>query len=191
MSGRISAPLAAVALGLTFGALGAFGQAQLDGTLEAFPNSISTWLLAPFLVGAVANGRGQAAVAGAATCAFQLAGYYAVNVLQDVGTTASLVVFWTACAVVGGPVFGAAGQLWRAGKPLGVAVLAGVFVAEGAYALLLQERRYAAGVLWIAIGAAIALASSRERGGRLRWLAVTVPLGIGGEVLLTSALGLF
>ncbi len=194
MSGRLSAPLAAVALGLTFGALGAFGQAQLDGTLEAFPNSISTWLLAPFLVGAVAAGRGQAAVAGAVTCAFQLAGYYAVNVLQDMGTTASLVVFWTACAVVGGPVFGAAGQLWRVGEPgrreLGVAVLAGVFVAEGAYAFVLQEQRYAAGVLWIAIGGAIALTSSRGRVGRLRWLGVTVPLGVAGEVVLTSALGL-
>ncbi|MDA0185378.1 DUF6518 family protein [Solirubrobacter phytolaccae] len=192
MHGRFTLPLAALATGLVFGGLGAFGQAQLEGTLEAFPNSISTWLLAPFLVGMLAATRTRAAVAGVATCAVQLAGYYAVNAMQDIGTTASLVVFWTACAVVGGPLFGVAGQLWRSGEPglkgLGTAALAGVFVAEGAWAFLHEEQRYLAGALWITIGLALAVLSSRGRVEQLRWLGLTVPLGLSGEVVLTSAL---
>lgn len=174
MHGRLTVLLAAAAAGLGFGALSAFGQAQLEGTLEAFPNSISTWLLAPFLVGMLASTRRDAALAGVVTCALELAGYYAVNAVQGIGTTAALVVFWTACAVAGGPLFGAAGQLWRTGTPrlkgLGMAVLAGVFIAEGAYAFTHQEQRYAAGGLWIAIGVALALLSSRGRGEQLRWL---------------------
>ena len=176
--------LAAVAAGLGFGALSAFGQARLDGTLEAFPNSISTWLLAPFLVGMLASTRRDAMLAGVLACAFELAGYYAVNAAQAIGTTAALVGFWTACAVVGGPLFGAAGQLWRTGEPrrrgLGLAALAGVFVAEGAYAFAHQEQRYLAGALWIAIGLALVLATRQAR-----WLGLTVPLGLAGEVVLT------
>jgi len=195
MPSRHAALFAAVAAGLVFGAFSAYGQAELEGTLEAFPNSISTWLVAPFLVGILAPARSSAAVAGIVTCAFQLAGYYAVNVVQDIGTTASLVGFWTACAVVGGPIFGIAGHLWRAAEPrwggLGIAVLAGAFVAEGAYAFLLREDRYLAGALWIAIGVALALWSSRGNARQLRWLALTVPLGVAGEAALTSVLHRF
>ena len=64
----------------------------------------------------------------------QLLGYYFVAHVQGVGTTGSLVAFWAACALLGGPVFGVAGTLRRsssARQGLGMAVLAGVFVAEG------------------------------------------------------------
>ena len=167
---------AAVIAGLIVGALSALGTAHLDGTPEAFANSISTWLVAPFLVGTLATSRRGAALSGFATCVFQLLGFYAV--LPD--TTASLAAFWFACAVVGGPVFGLAGHQWRTG----VAVLGGAFIAEGLYAFLIHQHEYLTGVLWIAIGVGIAACS---RPG-LRWLGLTVPLGIAGEVVLTSVL---
>jgi hypothetical protein len=93
------------------------------------------------------------------------------------------------CAVAGGPVFGLAGRLWRGGEPgLGAAALAGVFIAEGLYAYVHQQHDYATGVLWVMIGAALALLFTRARPQELRWLGLTVPLGLGGEVALTEVL---
>src|SRR4051794_37348063 len=94
--------LIAIGVGLVAGALSALGQAHLDGTLDAFANSLSTWLVAPFVVGGLAASRGEAALAGCLTSASQLAGYY---VLAH-ETTAALVAFWVGCALIGGPIFG-------------------------------------------------------------------------------------
>ena len=89
--------------------------------------------------------------------------------------------FWTACALVGGPLFGLAGRLWRTAAPerkgLGMAILAGVFVAEGLYAYWHQLHHHLTAALWIGIGAALALLAGRERIVQLRWLGLTIPLG--------------
>jgi hypothetical protein len=195
MHGRRTALVAAVGAGLTAGALSSLGRAHLDGTLDAFANSISTWLVAPFLIGMLAPSRRSAAVAGLVTCACQLVGYYPLDYLQGVRTTGSLIAFWTACAVVGGPVFGIAGHVWQTAAPrlkgLGMAALAGVFVAEGLYAFGHQQHRYLAGALWVGLGSALALLSSRGRVEHLRWLGVTLPLGLSGEVALTAFLHRF
>jgi hypothetical protein len=195
MPGRHTALLAAVAVGTAVGALSALSQAHLQGTLNALVNSTSTWLVAPFLIGALAVTRRGAAAAGVATCAAQLAGYYLVAHLRGIGTTGSLVAFWTACAVVGGPVFGIAGRQWRSASPplrgLGSAVLAGVFIAEGLYTYVHEQHHYLTGALWIAVGLTVAVLAGRGRGEPLRWLGVTVPLGIAGEVALTEVLHRF
>jgi hypothetical protein len=187
--------VAAVGAGLLPGMLSSIGRAHLDGTLDAFANSTSTWLVAPFLVGTLAATRRGAATAGLVTCAFQLLGYYLIDHLQGIATTGSHVAFWTACALIGGPAFGLAGQLWRTAVPrlegLGVAVLAGVFVAEGLYAYVHQLRYYLTGALWIAIGVTLALLASRGRAEHWRWLGLTVPLGVAGEVILTALLHRF
>jgi hypothetical protein len=187
--------IVAAIVGIAVGGLSALSQAHLQGTLNALVNSTSTWLLAPFLIGALAATRRGAAAAGVATCAFQLAGYYLVAHLRGVGTTGSLVAFWTACAVVGGPIFGVAGQHWRTASPrlsgLGSAVLAGVFIAEGLYTYVHEQRHYLTGALWIAVGLALAALAGRGRTDHLRWLGVTVPLGIAGEVALTEVLHRF
>jgi hypothetical protein len=181
--------VAAGGAGLAVGALSAVGREHFQGTLEAVANSTSTWLVAPFLIGALAGSRRDAAAAGIATCVLQLLGYYLVADLLGAGTAGPLVAFWTACGLVGGPIFGLAGQQWRTAAPaergLGVALLAGVFVAEGLYAYVHEQQRYSTGALWIASGLTFALLASRGRAAHLRWLGVTVPLGIAGEVALT------
>ena len=185
----------AVGAGLVVGALSSIGRSHLDGTLEAFANSTSTWLIAPFLIGTLAATRREAAVAGFATCASQLAGYYVVDALQGIGTTGSLIAFWTLCAIVGGPVFGLAGHVWRTAEPplkgLGIAALAGVFMAEGVYAYVHQQHHYLTAAVWVGIGIAFAALSSRGRVEQLRWLGLTVPLGVSGEVALTQILHRF
>lgn len=182
--------LIAVSAGLVAGALSFVGQERLDGTLDAFANAISMWLVAPFFVGAVTTTRTQAAATGVLTCAAQLAGYYLVASVRDFETTGSLVAFWAACAVVGGPVFGVAGHLWRHGplRGLGIAVLAGAFVAEGLYAYGHQLDDYVTAVVWIAIGLTFALLAGRGRAEHLRWLGLTIPLGVAGEIVLATVL---
>jgi hypothetical protein len=195
MHGRRTTLVAAVGAGLIAGVLSSLGRAHLDGTLDAFANSISTWLVAPFVIGMLAPSRRGAAVAGLVTCASQIAGYYLVDYLQGVRTAGSLIAFWTACAVIGGPVFGSAGQVWQAAAPrlkgLGMAALASVFVAEGLYAFGHQQHRYHASALWVALGAGLAFLAARERVAHLRWLGLTVPLGLSGEVALTAVLQRF
>ena len=60
-------------------------------------------------------------------------------------------------------------------------MLAGVFVAEGLYAYVHQQHHYLTGALWIGFGVALALLSSRGRVEQLRWLGLTVPLGVSQE----------
>jgi len=155
----------AILIGLAAGLLSGLAEGRVDGTLDALANSLSTWLLAPFVVGWFASSRREAALAGLLTCALQLAGYYVFA--HD--TTASLVAFWLVCAVLGGPLFGAAGH---ARFP---ALLAGIFVAEGVFST---------GWLWVAVGLIV---GARQ----WRWLALTIPLGLAGELVHTELLTRF
>jgi len=176
----------AVAVGLAVGALTSIGQTYLDGPLNAFVNSASAWLFAPFAVGAVMRRWRGAVVAGLAVCVSQLVGYQLTAHARGFPTSHSLIVFWTACAIVGGPVFGAAGKLWRSGPfhGLGAAVLAAAFLAEGLWVYLHELRYRATAALWIAIGVTIAIVLLRPR-RELRWLAVTVPAGLIAEIALS------
>jgi hypothetical protein len=175
--------------GLAVGVLTSVGQTYLDGALSPVVNSASAWLVAPFFVGSrMATGR-RAAAAGLAVCVLQLVGYCVTSELRGFSAGGSIVVFWTACAFVGGPLFGAAGRLWRTRtdhlRGLGAAGLAAAFLAEGTWVYLHELRSYGSAALWIAIGALVALTMTGGPRG-LRWLAATLPAALAGEVLLTG-----
>lgn len=178
-----------VALGLGVGCLTSFGQGHLTGALDAFVNSASAWLVAPFVVGALMLNRWGAASAGLTTCVLQLVGYYVTAHLRGYSPGGAIVVFWAVCALLGGPVFGIAGHLWRSSpgrlRGLGAAVLASSFVAEGLWSYLHELHYDATAALWIAIGASVAIVSARNRLTDLRWLAMTLPIGLIGEIVLT------
>ena len=176
----------AVVIGLAVGVLTSIGQTYLDGPPAAFVNSASAWLVAPFAVGATMRTRRGAAVAGLLVCLLQLVGYYATAQARGYPASHSLIVFWTACAVVGGPVFGAAGKLWRSGplRGLGAAVLPAAFLAEGLWVYLHELGYRATGALWLGIGAAIAIVVLRPP-RELRWLVLTVPAGLIAELALS------
>lgn len=180
----------AILLGLAVGCLTSFGQGHLPGALDAFVNSASAWLVAPFAVGALMLTRWGAAGAGLMTCLLQLVGYYGTAQLRGHAAGGAIVAFWGACALFGGPIFGAAGHLWRkapAGqRGLGAAVLASSFLAEGLWSYLHELHYDATAVLWIAVGTSIAVLAARRRLTELRWIAVTLPIGLIGEIALTT-----
>jgi hypothetical protein len=60
-----------------------------------------------------------------------------------------------------------------------------VFVTEGVWVYVHTLQRPVTGALWVAIGAAIALAGLRGVRG-WRWLGLTVPVGLIGLVALTA-----
>ena len=70
-------------------------------------------------------------------------------------------------------------------------ILAGAFVAEGLYAYAHQQHAYLTGALWVAIGVTLALIATRGRPRQLRWLGLTVPLGLAGEAAVTTVLTRF
>jgi hypothetical protein len=187
---RASAIVASAAVaGLTVGCATSFGQRYLGGALNAFVNSASAWLIAPFAFGAAMGTLRGAALTGLLVCVLQLAGYELTAELRGFASSQSLTLFWGVCAVIGGPVFGAGGQLLRAGparlRGLGGALPASAFLAEGAWLYLHELHYYATAALWLAIGAVAAVVLLR--GVReYRWLALTLPLGLAGEVLLTQ-----
>jgi hypothetical protein len=137
----------ALVIGLLAGSGAALVRVHLPGAPDAFTNSISTWLLLSFLVGAFTSSVPRAVVASLA----QLAAFYVVAGVSGLGTTVLLVAVWTVFAVGGGSVFGAAGRWWREG---GLALLGAVFVLEG----VLDT-----GWVWVATGVALVAVSARRR----------------------------
>lgn len=179
-----------LAVGLGVGALTSCGQAYLGGVLSAFVNSASAWLVAPFLVGARMRSGREAAVAGLAVCGLQVAGYFVTAELRGYPSGDAALALWTACAIVGGPVFGVAGRLWRRAtgdlRGVGAAVLPAAFLAEGAWTYWHELHDDGTAALWVAIGAFLAVALTRGR-RELRWVVPALGLGLVAEMVLTVA----
>lgn len=181
----------AAAAGLVVGLLTSFGQTHLGGTLNPLVNSASAWLVVPFLVGGLMRSPSSGALAGVLACSLQVVGYFVTSELRGFPASSSYVVFWTVCAIVGGPLFGAGGQLWRSGyerfaRPAST-LLPAVFLAEGIWLYGVVLGYVGSTVLWVTIGVALAVAFP-WRAGAMRWLPFTLSLGIVGEVLLTHFL---
>lgn len=176
-------------VGLAVGAATSFGQAHLDQPLNALVNSASAWLVAPFFLGAAMTTLRGAALAGFVGCLLQVVGYYVTAELRGFSAGGAIVAFWLACAVVGGPVFGAAGHLWRAREArfgaLAGTVLPAAFLSEGPANYLVQLGYVSTAVLWFVIGAALAVLLMRDRRD-LRWLPLTVAIGAVGQVIVVA-----
>lgn len=174
----------AAAAGIAVGVATSFGQTHVHGAAAAFFNSASAWLVAPFLVGAfAARSRAGAASAGLATCVLQLCAYDLTSSLRGFAVGTSINAFWAVCAVLGGPVFGLAGRLWRQGKGVAAAVLPAAFLAEGLWVYAHRLHYTGTAVLWISIGAV--LAALLCRGRRLVWLVPAVAVGVACEIVLS------
>ena len=168
------APISAIA-GLAAGALTSILQAFLGFPWLALANAASPWLVPPFCAGAVRRRVGRAVAMGLVTCVCEVAGYYLTAALRGYSGDLRYELLWTACALAGGPVSGAAGWLWRRGagrlRLLGAAALPAAFLAEGLlnYGVRLHYTSSAVLFTCVAAGASVILgwtALRRSAAGR-------------------------
>lgn len=180
----------AIVAGLLVGLATSFGQtAHHARWLDPLVNSASAWLVAPFLVGMLAPRRKAALVVGLITCLAQLAGYTIVSELRGFAATGGLLVFWTGCGVIGGPIFGLGGYALRRehGAPhaLGAVLLPSAFLVEGLWVYGARLGYWSSAALWIGIAAVLALVLARDV--RIaRWFALTLPLALAGELAISA-----
>ena len=178
-------------VGLAIGALTSFFQTHLNAPWSSLVNSVTPWLLAAFVVGALSNGLGRAVEYGFLVTFLELVGYTVTEPLRGYPLGLAITLFWALGAVVGGPVFGWAGMLWARGatgrNALGAATLAGAFLAEGTVAYAIRLGYAQSAVLFWSLGVAtvliLGLAKKNLKSATL-WLAVTLPVGMLAEVVL-------
>jgi hypothetical protein len=184
--------IAAVAVtGLAVGAATSVLQKYLNQPWLSLVNSASPWLAPMFALGALWRRAASAAVAGLATGLLELAGYYVTAAARGYPAGGGILLFWTACAVAGGPLLGASGWLWWQGSgrlsDAAASVLPASFLAEAGVAYAWRLHYYSSAVLLAVIGIAV-LALTGLRGRRpvraARWLLVTFPAGAVAELLL-------
>jgi len=180
--------------GLAVGAVTSVLQRYLNQPWLSLVNSASPWLAPMFGLGALWRRPITAAVAGLGTGLAELAGYYLTAAARGHPAGGGILVFWAACAVVGGPVFGAAGWLWwrhsgRLGR-LGASALPAAFLAEAAVVYAWSLRYYSSAVLLAVIGVALLAVAGLRGNGPARaaaWLLVTFPAGVAAELVLHLA----
>ncbi len=182
-------PLVALGLGLCVGALTSVLQAHLDFPWLALVNAVSPWLTTAFVAGALQERLRTALWVGAVATAMQVVGYYATAELRGYDASMTYVVLWSVCAVVGGPVFGAAGFSWRRAAPagLGAAALVAAYASEAlvSYELRLGYTSSAVLFLVVAVGLAVGLGRHRgQLGAMLRWLVPALLAGAAGHLVL-------
>lgn len=180
-----------VGVGLAFGALTVLGQATLPGSWNHFANSGAVWLVAAFVVGALMSSFIWAIFGGFITLVSELAGYTAIITILGLTYPISTIAFWSAIGLVGGPIFGLAGQWWRWDndawrQAISSALMGGVFIAEGWFMLTVNHDALA-GWVSIAIGGLISILLPRTWLGRSRSLVALIPivlLGIAAFALI-------
>jgi hypothetical protein len=193
----ISRVAVVVGLGLVTGAVTSVLQKYLGFPWLSLVNAASPWLAPAFVAGALQRRPGVAAVAGLGTCLFELLGYYLTTAVRGYYASGGhgILLFWTACAVVGGPVFGSAGSLWRQAparlRGLGTSVLTAAFLAEALVAYAWRLHYWSSAVLFAVVGVVLfAVLGRRERHlPAARWLGATLPLGVLAELLLGLVYG--
>ena len=173
-----------VAVGLATGALTQIGQSVLPDGWSQAANAMSPWLLVAFVLGAGMPDRRWAAAAGVAALLLGLVGYYLMIELRyGYGGSRGSLLLWGTGALLGGTIFGIAGQWWRGGRPsqrvAAIGLLAAVFVAEGIYQIRIRPDS-AIGIGFVITGLVAPLVVGRSRDERLGgYLALVPALGLG------------
>ena len=169
--------------GLALGLLTLLGQAVLPGNWNTLVNSGAIWLLPTFFLGATIAGAGWAALAGLGLLLCAVLGYFlSAQVFFGISFSFAGAAFWGIVALIGGPVFGLAGNWWRSVRlyrqVVAVALLGGEFITEGIYYLLvIPEHKAASG--WVMMAAGLLLIILLARSKRVRWYALfALPLAI-------------
>ncbi len=186
---RLARILLALALGITVGVLTSLLQKYLDYPWLALVNAASPWLTTAFVAGALQSRLPTAMVVGVAATMLQVVAYYLTADLRGFGVSTSYVVLWSLCAVVGGPIFGAAGHAWWRAAPAGVgaALLVAAYASEALIAYQMRLGYSSAAWLFGAIALLLAVGLGRHRRQHpalARWLLPTFVAGVVGHAAL-------
>jgi hypothetical protein len=175
-------------VGVAVGVVTSLGQAHLDRPFAALVNSAGPWLVVPFLMGAVCRRVTTATLGGAAVCVVQLAGYYGTAHVRGFAAGHGILVFWLVCGVIGGPILGGAGFLWRNAdarvRGLGGTALPAAFLAEGIWVYWHTLHYDSTAVLWVVIALLLAGLLARRQ-LEYRWLALTFAAALIGEAVVS------
>lgn len=186
---RRDAILVALGLGVAVGVLTSLLQWQLDFPWLALVNATSPWLTTAFVAGALQPRLRTAMLVGASATALQVVAYYVTADVRGFGVSTTYVVSWSLCAVVGGPVFGAAGHVWWRANPAGVgaALLVAAYSSEAAVAYHYRLGYDSTAVLFAVIALVLAVGLGMRRRQHLalgRWLAPAFVAGAAGHAVL-------
>ncbi len=181
--------LLALVLGVAVGVLTSLLQAHLDYPWLALVNAASPWLTTAFVAGALQARLPTAMLVGVAATTLQVVAYYVTSDVRGFGVSMSYVMLWSACAVVGGPVFGAAGHVWRRAAPagLGAALLVAAYASEAVVLYHFQLGYTSAAWLFGVIALLLALGLGRHRSqypALARWVLPTFIAGVAGHAAL-------
>jgi Family of unknown function (DUF6518) len=180
-----------VVTGLVVGLLTSILQKYLGSPWDSLVNAASPWLTPMFAAGTLWRRPAPAAVAGLGTGLLELVGYYVTAAVRGYPAGHSILLFWTACAVIGGPVFAMAGWAWwrTTGRlnSLGTAALPAAFLSEAAVSYGLRLHYLSSAILFAAVGILgfVVLGWRRRQYRALTTgLLVVLPVGVIAEVLL-------
>lgn len=187
MQKPLSAAAIVVLVGIAIGVLTLVGQAVLDPYWNRLANSGAVWVTGAFLVGSLMPSDRTAAAAGLGTLVGAVVSYFLVaQVVAGAGVSVSSVAIWLGTAVVGGPVFGMAGHWWRGilqpQRLIAVALLAAVYVAEGASTLIRIPELANVGWVEIVVGLVWLALLGRSNLERARGLVAMLPIAALGVV---------
>jgi hypothetical protein len=186
---RLGPVLLALGLGLAVGVLTSLLQKHLDYPWLALVNAASPWLTTAFVAGALQARLSTAMVVGIAATVLQVVGYYVTADLRGFGVSTTYVVLWSVCAVVGGPIFGAAGHAWRRATPAGVgaALLVAAYASEAIVAYQFRLGYSGTALFFGAIALFLAVGLGRHRSqypALARWLLPALVAGVAGHAAL-------
>jgi hypothetical protein len=184
--------LATVTGGLAVGVATSMLQKYLDRPWASLANSASPWLVAMFAVGAIWLRPLSAAMAGLGAGLLELVGYYATSAAKGYTAGGQSLLFWGACALVGGPVFGAAGSAWwrstkRSWRSIAAAFLPAAFFAEAVVVYGYFLRYWSSAFLFGALGFSIFVLLGIRRCDHANvaaWFLLIAPVGVAAEFLL-------
>ena len=186
--------LLALALGVAVGVLTSLLQAHLNFPWLAMVNATSPWLTTAFVAGALQPRLSAAMLVGVAAATLQVVAYYVTADVRGFGVSMTYVSLWSLCTVVGGPIFGAAGHVWRRAAPagLGAALLVAAYASEAVVAYHFRLGYTATAWLFGAIALLLAVSLGRHRSqypALAWWLLPSIIAGVAGHVALGLVLG--
>ncbi|MEV4645758.1 DUF6518 family protein [Saccharopolyspora sp. NPDC049357] len=186
--GTVRAVVVAVVCGLIAGAATAIAQGMLPAWLSSLANSSGSWTLLAFLLALPAPTAASGAVCGFGSLLSMLAGYVLTDLLRGYPASTGLMVFWSAAALIAGPLLGVGAQ-WLRRRPgtraaLGLSSLCGVLLGEAGYGLLVIAQSTSP-VYWWGQGLVGVLLLAAGAGWKLRGPGLVVQ-----AVLFTAAVAM-